>query len=201
MREHSAFLIEDDWAHDLAIDADATPLAALDDSGHVVYLRSLTKSVSPSLRVGAAIARGPVRDRLLADRSAESLYVSGVLQAAALDVVTQPGWRAHLKRLQKQLRERRDLLADSIREHIPDAHIEALPRGGVSLWVRLSDSVDVERLAADCEARGVIIAAGNEWFPAEPSGSFIRLNYSGADPARFPEAAKTIAESLRSGRQ
>lgn len=30
----------------------------------------------------------------------------------------------------------------------------------------------------DCEAAGVITAPGNEWFPAEPTGS-LRLNYSG----------------------
>ena len=47
VRDHGAFLVEDDWAHDFGITADSAPLAALDDSGHVVYLRSLTKSVSP----------------------------------------------------------------------------------------------------------------------------------------------------------
>ena len=52
-------------------------VAAQDDAGHVVYLRSLTKSVSPALRVAAVIARGPARERILADRGAESMYVSG----------------------------------------------------------------------------------------------------------------------------
>lgn len=196
VRNHGAFLIEDDWAHDLAIDSDSAPVAALDEDGHVIYLRSLTKSVSPALRVSAVIARGPARDRLLADRSAESLYVSGVLQAAALDVVTQPSWRTHLRSLRRRLKERRDLLATQLREQVPDTHLETVPRGGVSLWLRVPDGVDVELLAASCESRGVIVAPGTEWFPAEPSGSFIRLNYSGADPSRFPEAARLIADSL-----
>ena len=46
VREHGAFLVEDDWAHDFGITTDSAPVASLDDSGHVVYLRSLTKSVS-----------------------------------------------------------------------------------------------------------------------------------------------------------
>jgi len=49
VRARGAFLIEDDWAHDLAIDADPQPLVGHDDDGHVIYLRSLTKSVSPAL--------------------------------------------------------------------------------------------------------------------------------------------------------
>ena len=78
VRARGAFLIEDDWAHDLSIDTDPHPVAAHDHDGHVIYLRSLTKSVSPSLRVAAVIARGPARDRIFADRGAESMYVSGL---------------------------------------------------------------------------------------------------------------------------
>jgi DNA-binding transcriptional MocR family regulator len=104
VRARGAFLVEDDWAHDLSIDAEPRPLVGQDDDGHVVYLRSLTKSVSPALRIAAVVARGPARDRILADRAAETMYVSGVLQAAALDVVTQPGWPAHLRGMRQQLR-------------------------------------------------------------------------------------------------
>ncbi len=155
VRAHGAFLVEDDWAHDFGIDTTAQPLAAHDDAGHVVYLRSLTKSVSPSVRVAAIIARGPARDRILADRGAESMYVSGLLQAAALDVVTQPGWRTHLRNLRQQLRARRDLLVDSLAEHVPDAHLDHVPRGGLNLWARLPDGTDLDQLARDCEADGV----------------------------------------------
>lgn len=196
VRRHRAFLIEDDWAHDLGIDTEPRPLAAQDDQGHVIYLRSLTKSVSPSLRVAALIARGPARDRILADRAAESMYVSGLLQAAALDVVTQPSWRTHLKGFRRQLKDRRDLLLGSLREHVPQAHVEFTPPGGLNLWARLPDGTDAELLARHCESRGLIIAAGREWFPAEPSGPYIRLNYSGFNPERFPEAVRILGDAL-----
>jgi DNA-binding transcriptional MocR family regulator len=196
VRAHSAFLVEDDWAHDLGIDTTARPLAAHDDAGHVVYLRSLTKSVSPSVRVAAVVARGPVRDRILADRGAESMYVSDLLQAAALDVVTQRGWHTHLRTLGQQLRTRRDLLVESLTEHLPDAQLDQVPRGGLHLWARLPDGTDLERLTRDCETDGVLIAGGAEWFPAEPAGSYIRLNYSGPSPERFPDGVRVIAAAL-----
>ncbi|HEX9087802.1 MAG TPA: PLP-dependent aminotransferase family protein [Arthrobacter sp.] len=196
VRTHGAFLVEDDWAHDFGITTTAMPVAARDDSGHVVYLRSLTKSVSPGIRVAAVIARGPARDRILADRGAESMYVSGVLQAAALDVVTQPAWQTHLRGLRHQLQARRDLLVGSLREHVPQAHIELVPSGGLNLWARLPDGTDLERLTHDCEAAGVIIAPGTEWFPAEPTGPFIRLNYAGPNPGDFPEGARILGRAL-----
>lgn len=199
IRAHSAFLVEDDWAHDFGINTSSTPVAARDDSGHVVYLRSLTKSVSPSIRVGAVIARGPARERILADHGAGAMYVSGLLQSAALEVVTQPSWHTHLRGLRQQLQSRRDLLLASLREQIPQAHIDLVPKGGLNLWSRLPDGTDVELLARDCEAAGVVIAAGNEWFPAEPAGPFIRLNYAGGDPGRFPQGVRILGEVL--GRQ
>ncbi|MET4095388.1 PLP-dependent aminotransferase family protein [Arthrobacter sp. UYCu712] len=196
VRQYGAFLVEDDWAHDFSITTTPVPIAARDDSGHVVYLRSLTKSVSPAIRVAAVIARGPARERILADRAAESMYVSGLLQAAALDVVTQPAWQTHLRSLRHQLQARRDLLVSSLREHAPQAHLSHVPKGGLNLWARLPDGTDLERLARDCESAGVIIAAGTEWFPAEPAGPFIRLNYAGPNPGAFPEGARIIGQAI-----
>lgn len=196
VRRHGAFLVEDDWAHDLGIDSDPRPVAARDDGGHVIYLRSLTKSVSPALRVAAVVARGPVLERIVADRAAESMYVSGLLQAASLDVVSQPAWKAHRRGLRHQLRERRDLLIESLRVHAPGTSLERVPAGGLNLWLRLADGTDLDRLVRDCEAGGLVIAAGDDWFPAEPAGRFIRLNYSGSAPERYPEAARLLQEAI-----
>lgn len=197
VRDRGAFLIEDDWAHDFGITAQSQPLAAREDSGHVVYIRSLTKSVSPAVRVAGLIARGPALDRIRTDSQAQAMYVSGVLQSAALDVVTDPGWTTHLRNLRQQLTARRDLLAGAIREHVPEAHLEVLPRGGLNLWVQLPQETNLDILARECESRGVMIAAGDDWFPAEPAGRYIRLNYSGPAPGRFPDAAQIIGEALR----
>lgn len=197
VRTHGAFLLEDDWAHDFGITTAPVPVAAGDDSGHVVYLRSLTKSVSPAIRVAAVIARGPARERILADRGAEAMYVSGLLQAAALDVVTQPAWQTHRRSLRHELQSRRDLLVTSLRQYAPQAHIEHIPKGGLNLWARLPDGTNLEQLSQDCERAGVIIAAGTDWFPAEPTAPFIRLNYSGPNPGAFREGAQILGQVLK----
>ncbi|WP_244929001.1 PLP-dependent aminotransferase family protein [Nocardioides sp. W7] len=196
VRDHGAFLVEDDWAHDFAIASSAVPVAAHDDTGHVVYLRSLTKSVSPALRVAAVIARGPARDRILADRQAESMYVSDLLQAAALDVVTNPSWTTHRRQVRDQLRLRRDLLARALHDHAPLAELQHLPPGGLNLWVRLPDGTDLGRVTQHCERAGLVVAAGDEWFPAEPTGPFVRLNYAGPHPAAYPDAARILNDAI-----
>lgn len=200
VRDHGAFLIEDDWAHDFAIAAEPDPIAAHDDAGHVVYIRSLTKSISPSVRVAAVIARGPARERILRDRGAESMYVSGLLQAAALDVVTQSAWQTHLRHVRQQLRVRRDLLIAGLRDAESGVDLECVPKGGLNLWLRLPDGTDPERVVRDCEAAGVLVASGAEWFPAEPAGPYVRLNYAGANPGAFTDAGRAVVRVVAAQR-
>lgn len=200
LREHGAFLIEDDWAHDFGITESPSPAAARDDAGHVVYLRSLTKSVSPAVRVAGLIARGPARERILADTQAHAMYVSGALQAVALDVVSQPSWGTHLRRLGPQLEARRDLLVAELVAHVPEAHLEAVPSGGLNLWLRLPERTDLAELVRGCEDRGVLVASGDDWFPAEPTGPHLRLNFAGADPGSFSEGARILGEVLAGAR-
>ncbi|MEU3306534.1 PLP-dependent aminotransferase family protein [Nocardiopsis sp. NPDC006832] len=199
VRSHGAFLIEDDWAHDFGIDADPVPVAAREDDGHVVYVRSLTKSVSPAVRVAAVVARGPVRERVSAGAQSESMYVSGVLQQVALDVVTRPAWHTHVKGLRRRLAQRRDLLVAALTEHAPTTMVEAVPAGGLNLWVRLPEGSDVKALARRCEEEGVLVAPGDEWFPAEPAGPYLRLNYAGPDPGGFVEGARRLGRVLSRG--
>lgn len=198
VKARGAFLIEDDWAKDFGISTESSPMAARDDTGHVVYLRSLTKSVSPAVRVAGLIARGPARDRILADNQAQSMYVSGPLQAVALDVVTQPGWGTHLRSLRQQLTNRRDQLINALHRHVPEAHLQSVPPGGLNLWAQLPDGTNLRQLEQDCETRKLAIAAGGSWFPAEESGQFLRLNYSGPNPGVFDEGARILGEALRS---
>jgi len=90
-----------------------------------------------------------------------------------------------------------DTAGRALREHAPEAVLERVPVGGLNLWLRLPDGTDLQQLSRTCESRGVVIAPGTEWFPAEPSGPHIRLNYSGPNPDRFVDAARIIGGALR----
>jgi DNA-binding transcriptional MocR family regulator len=146
--------------------------------------------------VGAVVARGPALARIQADRTVDDLYVSGILQSAAVDVLTDPGWRSHLARLRAALRARRDEMARQVRGQLGSDALDLVPRGGLNLWVRTRDGVDMRDLAHRSRAAGVLFSPGDDWFPAEPTGSFLRLNYSRARPEIFEEAVATIAGLL-----
>jgi DNA-binding transcriptional MocR family regulator len=193
VRRAGALVIEDDWSRDLPIDGPAPPpLAAADDDGHVVYVRSLTKSAAPGLRVAAIGARGAAGARLRAARVVDDFFVAGPLQEAVLDLLGSPGWRRHLRALPGHLRERRDALLAAVGRELPAWRVER-PGGGFHVWARLPDGTDDAALAAEAAAHGVAVFPGGPWFAAEAPAPHLRLTFAAAPPERLAEGVRRLA--------
>ena len=193
-----AFVVEDEYARDLFYDPPPPPpLMSGDRNGHVLYLRSLTKSTAPGLRVAGLIARGAARERLQSAWVVNDFFVSGLLQQTALEVVTSPVWQRHLRGLRKELVLRRDALMAALVAHLPGWRPFCKPRGGLALWVELpATTPDDETLVRQARAVGVGLVPGSLWFAAEAPGRFIRLSYAGAGAAELDEAARRLADAL-----
>lgn len=192
-----AFVIDDDWARGMTFEGtEPAPLTADDVDGHVVHVRSLSKSASPGLRVAAVAARGPAGARLRAARVVEDLFVSAPLQHAALDLVSSPGWQRHLRALRAGLKDRRDALVDAVRRHLGDEAIEHVPRGGLHLWVRLPAGADERTVVAAAAREGVVVSGGREGFAADPTGPHLRLTFGGAPPEELAEGVRRLAGVL-----
>ena len=131
------------------------PLAADDPDGVVVHVCSLTKATSPSLRVGALAARGPVLERLRAIQVVDSFFVPRPLQEAALELVGSPAWPRHLRAVAGRVEEppghhdRRAAAATC-----PNSPCPHIPSGGYHLWLRLPDGTDEAALRRRRPARG-----------------------------------------------
>ncbi|MEW2223199.1 PLP-dependent aminotransferase family protein [Streptomyces sp. NPDC006990] len=183
VREAGAFLVEDDFARHLAHE-DAGPLPpalrAEDPDGVVVHICSLTKATSPSLRVGALAARGPVLERLRAIQIVDTFFVPRPLQEAALELVGAPAWPRHLRTVAAELRTRRELTLAALADQVPALGLAHAPRGGYHLWLRLPDGTDEGVLTAAALRAGVAVAPGSPYFAAESPAPHIRLTFAPA---------------------
>jgi DNA-binding transcriptional MocR family regulator len=193
------FLVEDDWVRDLDLGSPSPqPLAAADDDGHVIYLRSLTKPVAAGLRVAGLAARGPVLARLRRGRISDDLFVAPVLQQVALDVLTAAGWSRHLAGVRRALRERRDALVAAVRE-LPGCDLAVVPRGGLHLWLRLPDRCPDADVSEACAARHLAVSSGRAFFAGEPPAPYLRLSYAATQQPGLVRAAEILAEVLGPG--
>ncbi|MEU1024573.1 PLP-dependent aminotransferase family protein, partial [Streptomyces sp. NPDC005904] len=198
-REAGAFVIEDDFVRRL-VHEDAgplpRPLCADDQDGVVVHVCSLTKATSPSFRVSALAARGPVLERLRAIQVVDHFFVPRPLQEAALELVGSPAWPRHLRAVSGELKVRRDALAAALRLRLPEVAMPHIPAGGYNLWVRLPDGTDEAALAAAALRAGVAVAPGRPYFAAEPPAAYVRLSFAAvAGVGEIGEGVRRLREA------
>jgi len=197
-RAAGAFILEDDFARLLGHGGPVPrPLAADDTDGTVVYLTSLTKPASPSLRIGALVARGPVAQRLRAIRLVDDFFLARPLQEATIELLSSPAWDRHLRTLSAALRERRETLVAALGQFAPRWTVSGVPAGGLHLWVAVPSAMAAVEAA---RTTGVAISSGDGYYAAEPAGSFVRVGFAAtADLAQLTEGARrlgTVAATL-----
>ncbi|MDT0487101.1 aminotransferase-like domain-containing protein [Streptomyces doebereineriae] len=195
-REAGAFVVEDDFVRRL-VHEDAgplpRPLAADDPDGVVVHVGSLTKATSPSFRVSALAARGPVLDRLRAIQIVDTFFVPRPLQEAALELVGSPAWPRHLRTISAELKARRDAMTAALRLDLPELALPHIPSGGYHLWLRLPDGTDETALTAAALRAGVAITPGRPYFSAEPPAGHVRLSFAAvAGPQEIKEGVRRL---------
>lgn len=195
-RAAGAFVVEDNFARYLT-EQPPPSLASMDAHGTVVHVVSLTKILSPSMRIAAVIARGPAAHRLRASQLVESFFVARPLQEAALEFVGAPAWGRHLAAVHAEIRARRDELTAALAAHIPAAEPYLLPIGGMHLWVRLPTEVEEGALVEVARRRGVLVSPGRMYHASEPPGPYLRLTHmAAAHPAELHEGVRRLAAAL-----
>ncbi|WP_329240433.1 PLP-dependent aminotransferase family protein [Streptomyces canus] len=195
-REAGAFVVEDDFVRRL-VHEDAgplpRPLAADDPDGVVVHVGSLTKATSPSFRVSALAARGPVLERLRAIQIVDTFFVPRPLQEAALELVGSPAWPRHLRTISAELKARRDAMTAALRLELPELALPHIPSGGYHLWLRLPDGTDETALTAAALRAGVAVTPGRPYFSAEPPAGHVRLSFAAvAGPQEIKEGVRRL---------
>jgi DNA-binding transcriptional MocR family regulator len=196
----NAFLIEDDYARDLALETAAPPPLYRDSSGHVIYVRSLTKSTAPGVRVGAIVAMGAVMNRLKTARAVDDWFLSGLLQETALELVSSPSFRGYVRQLVGTLRERRDVAVAALGRHFPEARLSRIPSAGFSLWLELPSGTD-EAAFVDAALRAKVqVNPGAPWFAAEPIGPHLRISTAGAPADVLEEGIRRLGATFRETR-
>ena len=169
-------ILEDDPYRRLRFGGEpVAPLKALDQSGVVIALGTVSKILAPGLRVGWAIGAADIVRRMAMQKADGGS--NPFAQRIVAQLMQSNKMRRHVDELATQMRLHRDTMIDSFAEHLPDARIRR-PDGGYFLWAELPDGVDAERVVERGVEHGVETSTGRLCFPEDAPGNFLRLSYS-----------------------
>ena len=170
------------------------PVKSFDDSGCVVYLSTLSKTVAPGFRTGWMIAPPAIRDKLVVAKQASDLHTSSFDQLVLERYLRDFDNRQHVDKVCAAYGERYAVMDEALRRHLPDAYTWTRPEGGMFLWVSGPQTLDAFSLLARSIENGVAFVPGADFFPGGGGRNNMRLNFSNADPASIRSGIARLAE-------
>jgi DNA-binding transcriptional MocR family regulator len=195
--KHQTLIVEDDPYGDLYFgEAPPPSLLALSDQvpgsrEWLVYCGSLSKVLSPGLRVGWMIAPPELLARATMCKQFSDAHTSTFAQATAAHYLKAGRMPATLAHVRSVYAERATAMGDALTRELGDALTFTQPQGGLFFWANLTGAggklKDGAELAKRAIEQGVAFVPGAPFFANDPDPSAIRLSFATADVAKIKE--------------
>ena len=196
-REASIPIVEDNPYGLLRFEGEPLPALRTLDPDNVIYLGTVSKTFSPGVRVGWALAEQSVIQRLVLAKEAADLCGSNLnMLVTERWFADEARWRGTLGHLVETYRARRDAMLEAIEEHFPDGAMWTVPAGGFYVWVTLPPWIDTKALLAKAVEHRVAYVPGTAFYPDGRGRDQLRLAFCYPTEERIREGIARLGALL-----
>jgi GntR family transcriptional regulator/MocR family aminotransferase len=190
-------IIEDVYDYEIHFsDSPLLPLASMDCTGRVVHVGSLSKVLTPSLRVGYIAANTNFIDRCAAEIMRVDRLGNIVTELAVAELLNNGELKRHVRRMSKIYNERRLTLAELVTKELSAFAVFDMPEGGLALWLRLSEHIDIDQLLRDMEKFQVSVMPSRLFSVDGQQAQAIRLGYGNLDISELTKGVRRLRCAL-----
>jgi DNA-binding transcriptional MocR family regulator len=190
--KHRAPIIEDDVYGELAFDGRRLrPLKAYPNAAGTILCGSLSKCLSPALRIGWAIA-GCHAENVRRMKWISSIATPHITARAAADYLQCGGFDRHLRAMRHTLEQQTCCISHAISEFFPEGTALSRPSGGYFLWVELPRHISAEKLGDAAIQHRISICPGPIFSLNGEFENCIRLNCAVGVEQNVQEAIATL---------
>lgn len=179
-KKYGVLILEDNPYGDLRFEGEyIPPIKSLDEDGLVIYAGSFSKVLSPGMRVGYVAAPSPIVQKMVVCKQGEDVHSNVWAQIVADEFMKNYDFNAHLERLRALYREKAGFTMELMDKYLMPEITYNRIGGGLFLWCRLPDCIDMPAFCKEAVLRKVCVVPGNAFLTDEnePCQSF-RINYS-----------------------
>lgn len=192
-------VIEDDPCSEIYFEKKPpAPMKSMDQDGHVIYLKGLSKILAPGCRIGILAASGSIFKRLLAAKANTDLGSPLLTQKAIIPFITSKRMMDHLKKLRTALKIRRDLVLEILSQHSPEEVSWYIPKGGLNVWLTLPSWINTDHLLVEAKKEQITFLPGSACYATEQENHHLRLSFSYMNEQLLTQGVTTICNLLKS---
>ena len=205
--KYKTIVIEDDPYGDLYFgEAPPPSMLALSDQvpgsrDWLVHCGSLSKVLSPGLRVGWMVAPPDLLARATMCKQFSDAHTSTFAQATAAQYLLSGRMPATLNKVRSVYAERAQAMDQALQRELGDALAYTAPQGGLFFWANLTGTngavKDGNAFAKSAIEKGVAFVPGAPFFANDPDLSSIRLSFATADVAKIEEGITRLGQALK----
>jgi len=193
-QEYGVPIFEDECYADLIWGEPAPPALFALDPAHVVHIGSFSKSLAPALRLGYVVADWGLLSRMVACK-AQNDSGTGALEQMVVAEYFSRKFDDHVGELNQTLHEKCDAMIEALEREFGTTVDYWRPKGGIFVWLKLPDEVDVTKLVQPAAADGIVFNPGPEWStPGAATRSHMRLCFALPSKEQIKEGVAALAE-------
>ncbi len=191
-------IVEDDYDHEFHfVHQPLLPLASADSDGKVVYIGSMSKLLTPSLRLGYLAA-----PRYFIEQAASEVLLidhqgGQAIELAVAELINDGEIHRHARKAVRIYSERRKIFADLLRHHFGKTVTFKVPDGGLAFWVRFDRAIDLAAIEANAQRYGVRLQPAAAFAASGQAQSAARLGFANLDVQELGEAVGRLATAVR----
>ena len=128
-RARGGVVLEDDYDGEFRYDR--KPVGAVQglDPERVIFIGSVSKSLSPAVRLGWMVLPEPYVGDVLAAKGEREAWASVLDQLSLADLIASGAYDRHVRRMRQRYRRRRDRLVAALAEHAPHIEVTGVAAG------------------------------------------------------------------------
>lgn len=195
-KEYSVMILEDNPYGDLRVAGEKIPtIKSMDTEGIVIYAGSFSKILSPGLRVAYCIAPKPVLAKMTVGKQAADVHTPCLNQMIVDEWFKRYDVDAHITKIQDIYRKKLNLMCDCIDKELGDFVEYVRPEGGLFIWCKLPDSVNMLEFVQKAVKKKVAVVPGNAFLMNDTdSTQYIRMNFSTPSDENIVKGVKILGE-------
>lgn len=199
-KKYGVLILEDNPYGDLRVSGENVPaIKSLDEDGIVVYAGSFSKIVAPGIRVGFALAPKEITAKLTVAKQTQDVHTPLMSQLVVYKWLTEYDFESHIEKIREIYKRKLNLLCDCVDKELSDFLTYHRPEGGLFVWAKLNDGIDMLDFCRKASAAGVSVVPGNAFMvDGDKECSYIRMNFSTPSDEAIVKGVKILGEVARS---